>query len=64
MIPDEGSTVQPLDSLEISDDKVEIEKTINRKNTTFATSNTNPPSNENVATHNQNKNKKITQLLT
>ena len=57
MISDEGPTAQPPDSLDICDDEVEIEKTINRKTTTFATSNTNPPSNENVATHNQNKNK-------
>ena len=57
MNPDEGHTVQPPESLKISDDEVEIEKTINRKTTIFATSNTNPQSNENVTAHNQNKNK-------
>ena len=57
MNSDEVPTVQPPDSLEIIDDEVEIEKTLNRKTTTFATTNTTPPSNENEATHEQNKNK-------
>ena len=51
MNPDELPTVQPPDSLEIIDDEVEIEKTLNKKNTTFATPNNIPQSNENEATH-------------
>ena len=57
MNSDEVPTVQPPDSLEIIDDEVEIKKTLNRKTTTFATTNTTPPSNENEATHDQNKNR-------
>ena len=57
MNPDKVLTVQPPDSLEIIDDEVEIKKTLNRKTTTFDTPNSTPPSNENEATHDQNKNK-------
>ena len=57
MNPDEVPTVQPLDSLEIIDDEVEIEKVLNKKTTTFDTPNNTPQSNENEATHDQNKNK-------
>ena len=53
MNPDDELTAQPPDSLEIIDDEVVIEKTIKTKTTTFATSNNDPQSNENVATHNQ-----------
>ena len=51
MNPDEVPTVQPLDSLEIIDDEVEIEKMLNKKTTTFDTPNNTPQSNENEATH-------------
>ena len=57
MIPDDELTAQPPDSLEIIDDEVVIEKTIKTKIITFAASNNDPQSNENVATRNQNKNK-------
>ena len=57
MNPDEVPIVQPPDPLEIIDDEVKIEKTLNKKTTTFDTPNINLPSNETEATHDQNKNK-------
>ena len=56
MIPDDEPTGQPPDSMETINDDVVSEKTIKKNTTTFDIVNTTPPSTENGATSEGNKN--------
>ena len=62
MNPDDEQTSQPLDSLEIINDEVVIEKTLKKKTTTFETPNNKPSFSENEETNKQNKTRKNIQM--
>ena len=56
MNPDDETTSQSPDSLEIIDGEVVIDKTLKKKTTTFETPNNKPTFIENEETNKQNKN--------